>query len=177
VGTQANTYIDVVFEAIPDRSTFESAMNDEEWSAWSDGLEIDGPKIGFRDDRAVHKWQGGLCYVRFTRSEWDALKIGGLPVSMVVLSEKDPWAQSSPQVDPDNPTDAELYGYRNVWYDISQDVIKTNRVRTIRPEQVPERDDNGNPTARQIKQGLAFGSFDENARDFRGKNESPAVGM
>ena len=175
MSTPANYYVDIVFEAVPNRVAFESVMNGIDWNPWISPADIADPddnrKVGFDEIRIVAKWINNTCYMRVTRRELDDLLSISRPKAFEVIHELDPFELPS-FIDSENPTEAEL-NVNNIWWHISQDDAKVSSVRKVQSEQAPELDNGGEPTDQFVKQGLKFGAFDER-KDFRGKNESVA---
>ena len=168
MGTPANTRVDVVFEAVPDRRAFTTAMNALRWLPWLRPADVADPddnrEVGFDKPRIVSRWTGNQCYMRVETVWWDKFTP---PASMNILHQLDPFA---PLVfaDPEAPTEAELNA-NDVFWHIAQDDAKVATIRKVRPRDV----DDG--TGKLVKQGLRLGAFDEGRVDHKGKNELAAV--
>ena len=147
MSTPADYYVDVVFEAIPNRAAFEGAMHSVGWAPWLSPADVADPEddrvVGFDRVRIVSTWAGDVCYMRVTRREWGDLQVLGMPLHLTVLTELDPFAER------DN----------NVWFKLSRTALHVKSVRKGWPREVDG-----------VKRGLRFGAFDER-QDFKGAKE------
>ena len=147
MSTPADYYVDVVFEAIPNRTAFTAAMHAVGWAPWLSPADVAGPDddraVGFDPVRIVSTWAGDVCYMRVTRREWADLQVLGMPLHLTVLTELDPFAER------DN----------NVWFQLSRTALHVKSVRKGWPREVDG-----------VKRGLRFGAFDER-QDFKGAKE------
>ena len=161
MSTPANYYVDVVFEAVPNRAAFAGAMHSVGWAPWLSPADVADPEddraVGFDPVRIVSTWAGDVCYMRVTSREWADLQVLGMPLHLTVVSQLDPFAELT-FADPDKPTEREL-NRNNVWYWISRVVLKVEAVRRGHPREVDG-----------VKRGLRFGAFDER-QDFKGAKE------
>lgn len=161
MSTPALYYVDVVFEAVPNRIAFEGVMNGVGWAPWLSPADVADPEddraVGFDPVRIVARWIDNTCYLRVTQREWNDLISIGRPLGWKIIHSLDPFGERV-YADPENPTEAELNDH-NVWYHISLSDDKVASVRKVRPREVDG-----------VKQGLRFGAFDER-QDFKGVNE------
>lgn len=179
--TKAEHFIDLIVEA-PTRSAMASWFNNpvrELSRIWISPADVAGPD----DDREPNNWNGtyvgvapelildpplrSLWYLRMLQDDYLALLVAAPPSDAVNIVETiDPFAPLI-FIDKNNPTDDE-FNANNIWRALSLDNDNSAKVREYFPFDTGVDDGAGGT----IKQGLKFGAFNENVKDYLGSGES-----